>query len=102
MKIKKRGVSNNSVLNTEDIRVNGGIVEIDVHGLNKYQAKIYIDHYLKKAGRDVYKLRIIHGFHGGTEIKSMIRGIYAKNPKVKRIEYNMNQGETELILRELY
>ena len=79
-----------------------GIVELDIHGLTKFQAKTYIDLTLKKLDRSVYKLRIIHGYHGGTELKSMIRGVYKNHPKVKRIEYSLNQGETDLILRELF
>lgn len=82
--------------------MNSGIVEIDIHGLNKVQAKTYIDFTLNKSGRSVYRLRIIHGFHNGTELKSMIRSVYKNHPKVKRIEYGMNQGETDLILRELF
>jgi len=82
--------------------MNSGIVELDIHGLDKVQAKNYIDMMLKKTSRSVYRLRIIHGYHGGTELKNMIRGVYKNHPKVKRIEYGLNQGETDLILRELF
>ena len=82
--------------------MNSGIVELDIHGLDKVQAKNYIDMVLKKTSRNTYKLRIIHGYHGGTELKNMIRGVYKNHPKVKRIEYGLNQGETDLILKELF
>lgn len=79
-----------------------GILEIDVHGMTKHQAKVYIDSKIKSAPKSVYRIRVIHGYHGGTELKTMIRKEYGgKNPKVVRLEMGLNQGETDLILREL-
>lgn len=82
--------------------MNQGITELDVHGMTTYQAKICISSSLKKAKSDIYVLRIIHGFHSGTKIKEMIRKEFKGNPKVKRIEVSMNQGITDLILRDLF
>jgi len=82
--------------------MSGGIIELDIHGMTKYQAKTYIDYNLNKAGRNVYKIRIIHGYHSGTELKSMIRAEYGRHPKVIRIEHGLNQGETDLVLKELF
>ena len=79
-----------------------GITEIDIHGLNKYQAKILIESRLKSAPKSVYRLRIIHGYHGGTELRDMIRKELGANKKVLRVEMGLNQGETDLILRELF
>ena len=78
------------------------MMEADIHGMTKAQAVIYIESMLKKAGGSVYRIRVIHGYHGGTELRTMVRKKYAKDPRVKRIEIGMNQGETELILKELY
>jgi DNA-nicking Smr family endonuclease len=77
-----------------------GVVQIDVHGRNKYQARVLIDSSLRRADKSVYRLRIIHGYHGGTELKEMIREEYQKHPKVLRIAPSLNPGETELVLRE--
>ena len=79
-----------------------GIVELDIHGMNKYQAKIFIESRLKKSDKSVYKLKIIHGYHGGTELRDMVRKELAANKKVLRIEMGLNQGETDLVLRELF
>ena len=70
----------------------GGIIEMDVHGLNGLEAKEAIE------GR----IRVIHGFHGGTRLRAMIREEFGheREPKVKRIEMGDNQGITELVLRE--
>ena len=81
---------------------NGGIIELDIHELNVKVARTYIDSRLKAAGRDVYRIRIIHGYHGGTALRDMVRSVYKSNPKVLRVELSMNPGITDLVLRELY
>ena len=79
-----------------------GIVELDIHGMNKYQAKIFIESRLKKVDKSVYRLRVIHGYHGGTELRDMVRKEIGQNKKVLRVEMGLNQGETDLVLRELF
>ena len=76
------------------------ILELDIHGVTQVQAKTAIDAELRRAGSGVYRLRIIHGYHGGTALRDMIRREYAGHPKVKRVELGLNQGVTELVLRE--
>lgn len=77
-----------------------GILEVDLHGMNRTQAEVTINAKLKKAPASVYRIRVIHGFHGGTALKELVEG-YRRHPKVLRIERGLNQGETDLILREL-
>ncbi len=81
--------------------MNTGIVEVDIHGMTKYQAKIYLDNQLKKAKKDIYRIRVIHGYQSGTHLRDLVRGEYSRHPKVLRIEIGLNQGSTDLILREL-
>lgn len=78
-----------------------GFLEIDVHGMTKAQAITAIDARLRQAGGAVYRLRIIHGFHGGTVLRDAVRAHYRNHPKIKRIELSLNPGETDLILKEL-
>jgi DNA-nicking Smr family endonuclease len=82
-------------------RVNVGILELDIHGMTKYQAKVCIDNQIRKAKSSLYRIRIIHGYHNGTELKDMIMKDYYSHEKVIRIETGLNQGITDLILREL-
>ncbi|MDR1620196.1 MAG: Smr/MutS family protein [Clostridiales bacterium] len=77
-----------------------GITELDVHGMNTYQAKTAIDSALKRAGGEVYRIRVIHGYQRGTVLRNMIRSAYKKHPKVLRVELSLNQGQTELVLKE--
>lgn len=78
-----------------------GIVELDLHGKNQYQARIAVTSALNKARRGTYRIRIIHGFHHGTSLRDMIRTEFASHPKVLRVVAGLNDGITELILREL-
>ena len=77
-----------------------GKITLDLHGMTCYQAQVAIDAALRRAGASVYRLELIHGYHGGTELRTMIRREYARHPKVKRMELGLNPGATELVLRE--
>ena len=83
------------------MRLSSGFMEIDVHGMTKAQAISLIDARLKQAGSAVYRIRVIHGYHNGTELRDEVRRRYRRHPKVKRIELGLNEGQTELVLREL-
>lgn len=75
----------------------GGIVEIDLHGKNSYQAKVAIDAALQRARGGTYRLRIVHGYHGGTALRDLVRQEYAG--QVLRV-IPLDQGRTDLVLRE--
>ena len=77
-----------------------GVMEVDLHGMTQYQAEIAVDAALRRANRSVYRIRVIHGYHGGRALQSMVRTRYAKDPKVLRVELGANPGETDLVLRE--
>ncbi len=79
----------------------GGIIELDIHGMTAFQAKAAIDSQLRRTTAAVYRIRVIHGYHSGTRLRDMVRGTYKKHPKVLRVEIGLNQGETDLVLREL-
>ncbi len=83
--------------------MNNGIIELNLHGMNCYKAKIQIDSQLRKADGSVYYIRLIHGFHGGTDLKNMIEDEYGngRHPKVLRLKSGSNFGITDLVLREL-
>ena len=76
----------------------GGILELDLHGKNVYQARIAIDAALRRAGKGIYRIRLIHGFHSGTALRDMIRSEYAG--RGLRLETGVDPGITDLVLRE--
>ena len=75
----------------------GGVIEIDLHGKNEYQAKITIDAALRRAKAGTYRLRIVHGYNSGTVLRDMVRREYAG--RVLRV-IPLDQGSTDLVLRE--
>lgn len=79
-----------------------GIIELDLHGKNLYQARIAIATTLRRAGTGVYRVRIIHGFNGGTALRELVRREFGTHPKVARVEPGANAGITELVLREWF
>lgn len=79
--------------------MNAGIIELDLHGKNKYQARLAIDYTLRHS-MGVYRIRLIHGYNSGTELRDMILEEYAVRPDVIRLE-RAGEGVTELVLREL-
>ena len=82
------------------MKLESGRQELDLHGLTCYQARVVIDAALRRAGKSVYRIELIHGYRGGTELRTMIRKEYGKHPKVKRLEMGLNPGSTDLVLRE--
>lgn len=79
-----------------------GIVELDVHGMRTEEAVNAIQKHIRTARKNIYRIRIIHGYHGGTRIKSAIREEFGfgREPKILRIAPGQNEGITELVLRE--
>lgn len=80
----------------------GTLLELDLHGCTVYQAEIAIDAALRRAKAGTYRIRLIHGYQGGTALRNMIRTKYRSHPKVLRLEMGMNQGQTDLVLREYF
>lgn len=79
-----------------------GITELDLHGMTQVQARIAVEAALRRASKSVYRLRLIHGYHGGTALRDMLRKEFSGHKKVLRIELGLNQGSTDLVLREWY
>lgn len=77
-------------------------MEVDLHGMSEWQARIAIDGSLRRAKGETYRIRVIHGYHHDTVLRDMVWYVYAKHPKVLRLEKGPNPGQTDLILRELY
>ena len=77
--------------------ISAGILELDLHGKNEYQAEVAIDAALRRAKAGTYRLRLIHGYHGGTALRDMIRRDYAS--KCLRV-LPLDNGRTDLVLRE--
>ena len=80
--------------------MNEAIVTVDLHGKTTYQAQVTIDALLRRARAGTYRIRLIHGSHGGTALRDVTRPAYSRHPKVKRLILSPDGGATELVLRE--
>lgn len=80
--------------------MNAGTLTVDLHGKNTYQAKITVDALLLRARAGTYRIRLIHGCHGGTALRDFIRAEYAHHPRIQRLILSPDGGATELVLRE--
>lgn len=76
------------------------VLELDLHGFSVIQAQAAINAALRRAKAGTYRIRVIHGYTGGTALRDMVRRRYRKHPKVLRLEMGMNPGQTDLVLRE--
>ncbi len=74
--------------------------ELDVHRMTRVQAIAAVDAALRRADAGVYRLRVIHGYHGGTVLRDAVRSRYASHPRVLRLELGLDPGTTDLVLRE--
>lgn len=77
-----------------------GTVTVDLHGKTTYQAKITVDAMLRRVRGETYRIRLIHGYHGGTALRDFLRQTYGGHPKVVRLVLSSDGGATELVLRE--
>ncbi|MDO5022344.1 MAG: Smr/MutS family protein [Eubacteriales bacterium] len=75
-------------------------MDVNLHGKNLYQARIAVRSALMRATAADYRIRIIHGYRGGTAIRDMVREEFSVHPRVIRVENSLNPGETVLVLRE--
>ena len=75
-------------------------MEVNLHGKNLFQARIAVMAALKNATSADYRLRIVHGFCGGTALRDMVRTEFLAHPRVLRTEHSSNPGETIFVLRE--
>ena len=76
-----------------------GTLALDLHGKNIYQATVALDAALRRAG-GAYRIRVVHGYRGGTALRDMLEQEYAHHPRVVRLA-RVGDGVTELVLREL-
>ena len=76
-----------------------GIITADLHGKTVYQAKVTVDALLRRVSGGVYRIRLIHGRHGGTALRDFLRQEYAGHPKVCRLILSPDGGTTDLVLR---
>ena len=71
---------------------------VDLHKLTKEDAKIELIHAINSADFDVKCLIIIHGYHGGTVIKKLVRKEFENECVSEKI--NLDAGRTIYMLKK--
>ena len=79
--------------------MNEAVRTVDVHGMRTAAARTAVLFALKTSG-GAYRIRIVHGYHGGTAIRDMVRAEFALDPRVLRV-CAADDGVTDLVLREV-
>lgn len=73
------------------------LLDVDVHGMMVEEAIAHIQKVIKKAGKDVEGVRIIHGYRSGNALKKAVQDPNKiRSKRIVRRRYTMNQGETIL------
>lgn len=73
------------------------IITIDLHEYSVTDAKQKLQATLKFAPKETREIIVIHGYHGGTALRDMVRKEF-KNKRIKRKYISLNPGITSLIL----
>ena len=71
---------------------------LDLHRMTKEEAKAELIHALGLVDYDVKCLLIVHGYHGGTVIKNLVRKEF-KSPDVQE-KINLDAGRTIYLLKK--
>lgn len=72
-------------------------VEIDIHQMQRAEAKKLLEHFLSSCNGNVREVTVIHGYGSGTVLRDMVRG-GLKHRRIKRKILSMNPGITILEL----
>ena len=78
------------------------IIKLDLHGMRQEEAIRIIDRAISSVSPATYQLHLIHGYHRGTSLRTLIHDWYQSDDRVKRIMPGDNPGITVLVMKELY
>lgn len=72
-------------------------VEIDIHSMQRAQAKKYLEQFLSGVNGNVKEITVIHGYSSGNVLQQMVRN-GLKHHRIKRKILTLNPGVTVLEL----
>ena len=75
----------------------GKYVELDLHNMIKEDAKAALIYELGRVDADIKCLVVVHGYHGGTIIKNLVRKEFS-HPMIKE-KVNLDAARTIYILK---
>lgn len=78
----------------------GRVIEVDIHSLEKAQAKAKLFSLIANASKDVSEIVVIHGYNSGTVLRDMIRNELRHSRIRDKMISVINPGITTIFLRE--
>lgn len=78
----------------------GWTIEADIHGMRAAEAKRELELLLGRADKNIHEIVVIHGYHGGSALKDMVRK-ELRHSRIQQKILSLNQGETTLLLKKL-
>ena len=76
----------------------GWTIEADIHGMRVLEAKRELETLIGRADKSIREIVVIHGYHGGSALKNMVRS--ELRPRIQQKILSLNQGETTLLLKK--
>lgn len=70
---------------------------VDIHGMTVSEASRELIQLISRCDMKTHEIEVIHGFHGGTALKEMVRSL--KHPRVEKRILSLNQGSTTIVLK---
>lgn len=70
---------------------------VDLHTLTKEDAKIELMNVLSQTDIDIKCLVVVHGYHGGTVIKNLVRKEFLSDRIAEKV--NLDAGRTIFLLK---
>ena len=70
---------------------------VDLHNMTKEEAKANLIHEINSADYDIKCLVIVHGYHGGTVIKNLVKKEFVSNDIEKKVV--LDAGRTIFLLK---
>lgn len=77
----------------------GWTIEADIHGMRVLEAKRELETLIGRADKSIREIVVIHGYHGGSALKNMVRSELL-HPRIQQKILSLNQGETTLLLKK--
>ena len=77
----------------------GWTIEADIHGMRVLEAKRELETLIGRADKSIREIVVIHGYHGGSALKNMVRS-ELRHHRIQQKILSLNQRETTLLLKK--
>lgn len=72
----------------------------DTHGMDVLSAQKALERFIASAPHDCTVIRVIHGYHHGEAIKTMVQDVnQLRSKRIVRRNRTLNPGETVLVIQ---